>query len=564
MTTADFMASSSDDVGPNPKEPPHMDLVRMAVEPVPWSIWHGVARFAPFGVAAAAIGWCVEWGLGSRVAISWLTQSATGWPPLGGVVFVIAVAILFGAGHGYVRRLSARKMIMGRVGVPGSAVDLVRLRPVWWACWIAEFVLILTLLTVLLALALIGDWFSGGRGVSASPKWSELSFLIGWIALMAAGGATAETLYGLIKTHSKKFKHALMSLWMVWLGVSIIVGLLTGSVCLLYLGVLAWAFDAVTTASGLGSTLALSTAVGLLILIAPFSYTFGKWTWDDRKDWLNPPMPFPRGQLPEQDDFRNWDLERETHTFGGDADDRPFYLWRESADDRLGLSRPRYCRLWPVDGELCFVFFNPSENVRPSGGLTVFFIVAAVIATTILGAYVLTPWTPAPYASNMKPPVFGMIIAAALFAVLLGAIAGIVWHVLRTLLRWLTDRFAGDGRIYSHPLRLLSGFNMEHAGQLGATIAGETAKTGHGLTAVFEDGSMIILTGNAWNYESIVEKHRDLTTLFRLHRDDIVANWDAAQKELAETKSRSAPASQQRPAVAEAAPPAQGGVPDSL
>ncbi|MFX8712032.1 hypothetical protein ABTM46_18990, partial [Acinetobacter baumannii] len=52
-------------------------------------------------------------------------------------------------------------------------------------------------------------------------------------------------------------------------------------------------------------------------------------------------------------------------SFGGiDANGFPFYLWRESADNRLTLGRPRYCCLTPVDGELYFTFFNPSANVR--------------------------------------------------------------------------------------------------------------------------------------------------------------------------------------------------------
>jgi hypothetical protein len=561
MTTADFMASSSDDVGSNPKEPPHMDIVRAAVQTVPQSMWPNAIRYAGFGLAAAAIGWCVELALGSRVTIPWLPLSATGWPPLGGAVFVVAVATVFGAFYGYFTRVCARWLIMGRLGMPGSAISQVRLRPAWWACWIAEFVVVTTGLTFLLALALIGEWKSKGHGASGPIKWGEVWFVIGMIATFAAVTAGLEPLFNFVRFHFKKLKHALMAWRVVWLTFSATTAVVVSGVVFMILAGIAWASDALATAAGLGPTLALSTAVGLLILAAPLGYTYGKWVWEDRSEWLNPPMPFPRGQLPGQDDFRNWDLEREEHVLGLDADNYPYYLWRESADDRLGLSRPRYCQLRPVGGELYFVFRNPSEDVRPSGGMAVFCIVATAIASTILGAYLLTSWSAA---LHLKPPLLGMIFTAALMGSVIGAIIGFVWHVLRTLWRWYTDHFSGDGRVHTRPLRLLSGFNMEHAGEVGATINGERAKTGHGLTAVFEDGSMFILTGNAWDYESIVAMHRDLTTLFRLHRDAIVANWDAAQKEQAEVKRRSAPTSQQGPAVAQAVPAAQGGVPDSL
>ena len=55
----------------------------------------------------------------------------------------------------------------------------------------------------------------------------------------------------------------------------------------------------------------------------------------------------------QSDDFRDWDIEVEDSASGRDHEwGFPFYLWRESADNRLYLGRPRYCRITPINGEL--------------------------------------------------------------------------------------------------------------------------------------------------------------------------------------------------------------------
>lgn len=97
--------------------------------------------------------------------------------------------------------------------------------------------------------------------------------------------------------------------------------------------------------------------------------------------------------------------------------------------------------------------------------------------------------------------------------------------VIGTLVRWFVGRFPGEGLLDGKPLRLLSGFDKIPAAETGARINGKEATTGHGLTAVFDDGSVIILTGSPWDYPSIVAKHRDLTNMFRIPRDEILAAW---------------------------------------
>ncbi len=255
-------------------------------------------------------------------------------------------------------------------------------------------------------------------------------------------------------------------------------------------------------------------------------------------------------------DFRDWDIEPETSVGGVDPNGFPFYVWRESADNRLTLARPRYCSIRPIDGELHFTFFNPSENTKASGGFLVFAVVGALVGIAMLGRAWFNPAPPLPYHLDESAPPFLILLGAIFAGSLLGGLGGGVWHIVVTLARWIFGRFPGEGRLYTMPLRELSNFSAPPAGEVGAKINGEEAKTGHGLTAVFEDNSMIVLTGNAWNYRSIVGKHRDLTRAFRTPRDEILAEWAARQK-----KAQAKPVTEMP--VTET-PPATQGVPDSL
>ena len=251
------------------------------------------------------------------------------------------------------------------------------------------------------------------------------------------------------------------------------------------------------------------------------------------------------------DDFRDWDIEPETSVGGVDANGFPFYVWRESADSRLTLARPRYCCIVPRDGELYFTFFNPSEDTRSSGGFLVFATVGVLVAISMIVRAWLYPAPPRPYHLDESAPPFLFLLSMIFAGSLFGGLAGGAWHVVVTLTRWIFGRFPGEGRLHTMPLRDLANFNTAQAGEVGAKINGEDAKTGHGLTAVFDDNSMIILTGNAWNYRSIVGKHRDLNRAFRAPRDEILAKWAAQQK-----KAQSKPVTE--------TPSAPQGIPDSL
>ena len=87
----------------------------------------------------------------------------------------------------------------------------------------------------------------------------------------------------------------------------------------------------------------------------------------------------------KSEDFRDWDLEVEAHASGLDHEwHYPFYLWRESADNRLHLGRPRYCCITPIGDELQFSFFDPTKDVKPTGAMKAGLIVAGIVAALMI------------------------------------------------------------------------------------------------------------------------------------------------------------------------------------
>ena len=228
------------------------------------------------------------------------------------------------------------------------------------------------------------------------------------------------------------------------------------------------------------------------------------------------------------EDFRDWNIEPETSHSGCDELGLPYYIWRESADNRLTLGRPRYCCVTLKDARLYFNFFNPSGDVRSTGATAVAVIAGGLVAT----ATVWTGWTAREaargldYIHNTSLPPFLIAVAALLSAIFAGMLSGVLWYAVVTLYRWVNGRFKGDGRMDVMPLNLLEGFQVINATDAGAVINGKRATVGHGLTAAFADGSQIILTGNAWNYASIADQHRIMTTIFCTRRAEYAARWD--------------------------------------
>ena len=231
--------------------------------------------------------------------------------------------------------------------------------------------------------------------------------------------------------------------------------------------------------------------------------------------------------IKRSEDFRDWDIEVETSYSGFDQLGFPYYIWREKADSRLSLGRPRYCCVTERNNELYFTFFNPSENIRSKGTTTAFVIAAglAAIATVWDGWRATQASWGRDYIHDTSPPPLMILFGAFMFAMFAGLISSSVWYVAVTLYRWINGRFKDDGRIIDVPLNMLEGFQVISAGDAGAQINGKRATIGHGLTASLADGTQIILTGDAVSYELIAEMHRIMTTLFRTQRSDFVTPW---------------------------------------
>jgi hypothetical protein len=230
-------------------------------------------------------------------------------------------------------------------------------------------------------------------------------------------------------------------------------------------------------------------------------------------------------------DFRDWDIDVETRYSGYDELGFPFYLWRESADNRLTLSRPRYCCVMPVKDVLCFVFFDPSKDIKSTGAMNALYAVAGLVTIAMLTlGWFERQNARGPYASDMSAPPFLILVSTVFYALFLGSLVGGIWYAGVTVYRWINGRFNSDGRIVMMPLGSLDGFQVLNAGEAGAIVNGEPAKTGHGLAAVFDDGTQIILTGNAWNYRSIADQHRDMTIAFCKMREEYVKPWSERLK----------------------------------
>ena len=235
-------------------------------------------------------------------------------------------------------------------------------------------------------------------------------------------------------------------------------------------------------------------------------------------------------------DFRDWDIEAETSIEGRDAAGRPFYLYRESADDRLKLGRPRYCCITPINGVLNFSFFDPSANVRPTGAANAAAVAAVLTALAIFVSEWMTERSPRPYHFDTSAPPFMVLVGAFLAGSFAAGLVGVPWYAAVTLVRWSTGRFKDDGHVTHLPLASLDGFQMLNAGDAGAFVDGKRATSGHGLSAVFDDGTQVILTGNAWDYRSITQQHRNMTLAFRGRRDEMLMAWAELQKPKAPIK----------------------------
>lgn len=449
------------------------------------------------------IGAAAEFGFG--VSIPGLAPQRDQSAPVS-LLLVAVVAALYGGFFVFLCSVFDRTGVGHSVkhGDPSEGVA-----PAWWVT------ALLTGLAVSLGTIASGALYAADQWLFTSRNLfvaNEISFIT-WFALFV--GVCFGCAVAVLNGASRLARFAATTLiaphWLLaltiaaqWLFVTTLLIVLCANFSVVARSVLlAFGFDAQIT----------SAMVVAALLFNAFIASFGAGLmWVDRSRGVDGRQPPSSRQ-----DFWDVDLGPETSRAGMASTGYPFYVWRESADSRLGLSRPRHCVIRDDGRDLNFTFFDPSKDRQRTWAVLVGVAVAVVVA------FVLTFAAPVDRGSLS-------FFGTALMAVLLGVLAAVAWHLGLTLWRWNSGRFENDGRFTTKPLRLLSGFSKEHAGEIGAKIDGEKAKTGYGLAATFDDGSMIILTGNAWSFPSIVEHHSALTNAFRLPRDEYVAQWEAKQR----------------------------------
>lgn len=233
-------------------------------------------------------------------------------------------------------------------------------------------------------------------------------------------------------------------------------------------------------------------------------------------------------------DFRDLDMDAETSASGTDKRGFPIFIWRETADNRIGFSRPRYCCITETDDDLLFTFFNPSQNVRTTHAMTIGCVVGGgIFLWSILYGMFGGPHKPG--------DAFAGVIAGFLFGSLAGLMLAPICYAVVTAWRWASGRFKGEGRLYFVPWSELEAFQVVSADETGAERTKQTAPGGHGLIATFANHAPSFpLTANFWNYESIAEQHRLLTTAFIAQRKALLEDWHAKRKKLAEIDGKPA------------------------
>lgn len=152
-------------------------------------------------------------------------------------------------------------------------------------------------------------------------------------------------------------------------------------------------------------------------------------------------------------DFRDWDIDVETRYSGYDELGFPFYLWRESADNRLTLSRPRYCCVMPIKDVLYFVFFDPSKDIKSTGATNALCAVAGLVTIAMLTlGWFERQNARGPYVSDMSTPPFLILVSTFFYALFLSCVVGGIWYACVTVYRWINGRFKNDGRVVMMPL----------------------------------------------------------------------------------------------------------------
>lgn len=506
-------------------------------------------RWLGIGVGSAAIALAIDW-----VAGSYSTAAILG-PSLLGAAFILLYAIVLGAAFRIALVVFLRRAMAGQVAISDEDVVPKEIQFTWWARavlaaalgWLAAFIGLAMFGAVMAAVS----WYSGGAwpgGSAAAAKLAQsavVAFDVAALCVVIVLGG--DLIFALFDRLSELLKRILPERAFAAIAACAIAVLFWVLGMALALGT-SWLLpvEASIRPITLGTVLGLA-GPGIMLAGGLFSRDAPE-AVDLSREIIE------RGRMTGPMEFRSWNLDVETSHSGTAANGYPFYIWRESADNRIGVSRPRYCTISVNGNELFFEFFNPAAHQKPSGALTIFILVGGAFALVSLVSYfVFGDQFRASTAPFHTPPVLA-VLGAVWGGSVVGGISAGVWHVLALAMRWKRNRFESDARLLRMPWSMLESFTELSARDAGAKGNGDNPPTGHGLAASFTDGSVMILTSNSWERTSIMGTHRELTSLFIVPRD-------AAIREFKDRLKRAARAAER---AQSAAPASNEGVPDKL
>lgn len=449
-----------------------------------WRKWAWV--FAVIGLAFGVVGCLAEYVISFIPALKPLARfSANGWPPLAPLIVSPVIGAMVGTTYGAVLIMNGRGLVAYLADPQSNPLD--KPKRSWWvrlpltilAVWAVEAVIGAVVL-------LIGAWWHGSMSAMLTGVSGSIAAGAGFGAFVGSVLVAVDILTRHTERHHSWAGRIFGMFWGA-VGTGFVCSFITAlaSIPLAYLGVTP------------------VVSFGMAVAIAGWMMVYLVWEIVDTY-----PRPRRAGAAIDMRAWREpfWDREIEPESSIGGVDEHgyPFFMWRESADNRLGVGRARYCCIRKTNGTLQFAFCDPWGAARSNHAWE------AYVFSVAVGSLGLFVW----FTYFDHSEWLGAGLVAVITSVLVGSVVPLLVYVTVMLLRWWGDRYAGDSKVYEMPWDELTGFSKLPAALTGATQFGDPAKTGEGLAAIFSDGTEIILTRNPWKRDSIIEFHKLLTQRF--------------------------------------------------
>ncbi|RTL70305.1 MAG: hypothetical protein EKK41_12735 [Hyphomicrobiales bacterium] len=482
-------------------------------------------------MACGVAGWAFEW-----LFRPWLPPSEApfGFPPLASIVFTAGIGALAAIIVGVAIVSFARMLKSGRVTVEVTG-NVHATMPVWWVRGLLTAATIAAVFLVGGVIWLLGVAVRDGLAASANQLATNIGQYLGMTVFVSLFGGFLTVIARIITKYAKGLRLRLLASDRLWLVRCAFEAALYGGSFFMGLMGIAAVVEPLFAATILGSTVTPATFASTALLGAWGGFIMLRSEWRDRattrmQERIDRPMEYVN-------DFRTWTIETETSLKKTTPDGYPLFMWRESADDRLGLSRPRYCCVVREGDELVFHFFDPVGARKSTGTLAAACLAGGAAALWTLAEYFVLGHTTTAATRPFPTPPALIFLNAGLRAAIIGGLIASAWYVVSTLVRWGRNRFENDGALYKWPWRDLHNFRALSAADAGAMVNGEPAKSGEGLAAILTDGTQVVLTANAWTHTTIASYHTTMSKMFVIEREAMMLKFAAQLK--AEQRARS-------------------------